>query len=313
MKGGVLSRRHGYFYKNSPEFRKIPVPHAEGVGDVGYRSLSNNNYIQFYTRSPSGTEEGGKTLVISAHGGYFRSDTTRPPVMLPPDRTIQFLTPHATALEDPGLENIVNVNGHFEGYLSIYNNQYNVRFRPQYHNQWHFSHYYDPHDTFNTLGRRDGLQNYRHSHFAEEHPAFIAQVVANNRKLAAVDRATPTDVLIVNNKISYLTDTSLAKASVQRVLDLDRSGELVNAAGERYNTFVFAHCRSNLLLPESRISLYRAYFPSPAQLPEGALRSKVLLTIFCRQNAQSPFTRRQETVGEIAFVPVSNRPTLSNS
>lgn len=308
-KGGMLSKDYGHFYKNSRKFKKINIPDTEGVGEVGYRSLARNHYIQFYSRTPAETQVGSETLVISAHGGYFSADLLEPSVALPPDVVIKFLAPHGMALEDPGLHKIVNAKTPFVSYLSIYDNHFNVQYIPQTHSQWRLPSHYDPELLPNVLGRWDGLQNYRHSHFAQEHPQYIARTIADNRKLAEMGEATLSDVLVVNNKISYVTDTDPAKASVQRVLDLDSAGELVNANGERYNTFVFAHCRNNLHLPESHISLYRTYFPSPVALPPGAVRARVILTIYRRANPHMPFDRQQRDIGDMALVPASDSLT----
>lgn len=304
-KGIVSSRYKSHFYKESPDFTAINIPKTDFSGEVGYRSLGDNHYIQFYTRSTDANHQGSKVLVISAHGGYFRADMRRPAVLLPPDTTIKFLSPHDTALEDPGLNNIVNAKKNIVEYLSIYNNNYKVQFIPQFHREWLYSERYNPIHPLSALGRQDGVQNYRHAHFASERPKLIAKVIAKNRKLAAKHQAALTDVLIVNNKIESIADTDLFKASVQRVFELDQSGELVNEVGERYNTFVFSHCRSNLAKADSKVSLYRTYFPSIPELPAGAFRAKVILTLFHRDSPQAPFAKHRKNVGEMAFVPVS--------
>ncbi|MFT8212209.1 MAG: hypothetical protein ACMZI0_19575 [Symbiopectobacterium sp.] len=89
LKGNKIrgERRYGgkRLYKNSPDFTPINVRNARDIGTVGYRTLADNHYVQFFTKSPKGARQhGSKTLVISAHGGYFDSDLTQPSVILPP-------------------------------------------------------------------------------------------------------------------------------------------------------------------------------------------------------------------------------------
>ncbi|MBG6248863.1 MULTISPECIES: hypothetical protein [Symbiopectobacterium] len=103
------------------------------------------------------------------------------------------------------------------------------------------------------MGRADGLQNYRHFHYEGDTKWKIGQALVKNRRLAVEHKAALSDVLIVNTQLKYEIDPDPLLASVQRVIDLDKERKLLNVNGERYNTLVFPHCRSNFALPDDQI------------------------------------------------------------
>ncbi|MGL9733595.1 MAG: hypothetical protein ACR5LD_02720 [Symbiopectobacterium sp.] len=75
-------RYRGYLlYKNSPDFTPIKVRNTLEVGDVGYRAMADDYLCAvFYQKPRVPRQHGRKTLVISAHGGYFDSDLALNPM-----------------------------------------------------------------------------------------------------------------------------------------------------------------------------------------------------------------------------------------
>ncbi|MCW2476227.1 MULTISPECIES: putative adhesin [unclassified Symbiopectobacterium] len=306
IKGNKIrgERRHGgkRLYKNSPDFTSINIRNARDIGTVGYRTLADNHYVQFFTRNPKGArQQGSKTLVISAHGGYVDSDMTQPSIMLPSDITLKMLSPHGTFLEDPGLDAVMNDEAGFRAFLTVRGKKQETHFIPQHHDEWRYADDYQPHRAKNSMGRSEGLQNYRHFHYEGDTKWKIGQALVKNRRLAAEHKATLSDVLIVNTGIKLEVDTDPLLASVQRVIDLDREGQLRNMKGERYNTLVFSHCRCNFALPEEQISTYRLTYPRPPSLTEGQSLVRVTRTTLTREHAGLPFTRNDTDLGDAAL------------
>lgn len=293
-------RRYGgdRLYKNSPDFTPINVSNARDIGTVGYRTLADDHYVQFFTKSPNGARQrGSKTLVISAHGGYFDSDLARPSVILPSDITLKMLSPHNTFLEDPGLDTVMNDAVGFRAFLTIRGKKQETHFIPQHHDEWRYKDDYQPHKVKNSMGRAVGLQNYRHFHYEGDTEWKIGQALVKNRRLAMEHKATLSDVLIVNTQLKQEIDSDPLLASVQRVIDLDKERKLLNVNGERYNTLVFSHCRSNFALPEEQISTYRLAYPAPNNLSEGQRVVRVTRTTLTREHAGLPFQRYDEDLG----------------
>ncbi|MBT9430349.1 MULTISPECIES: putative adhesin [Symbiopectobacterium] len=117
---GERRYRGDRLYKSSPDFTPIKLRNAREVGTVGYRTLADDHYVQFFTKSPKGVQQhGSKTLVISAHGGYFDSDLAQPSVIIPADITLKILSPHGTLLEDPGLDTVMNDDVGFRAFLTV--------------------------------------------------------------------------------------------------------------------------------------------------------------------------------------------------
>lgn len=294
--------------------------------DVVKRHISGSNYIQYYTKSKK-NEKNSEVLVLSAHGGFFVSDSIAPAVTLPTDITIKMLTPHGTMLYDPGLENIVNAGKNFKAYVTITNGEVtNVDFLPQKGNsEWRYSDNFDPEHKFNTLGRHEGLQNYRHYRFHKENDKYIAKVLLKNRKLAKEGKAVLTDVLTVDSLNIKAKELSAEKASVRKILELDKEGKLLNENGERYKTIVFCHCRCSFKVPGKYLS---SYFMEPAQLktygktptPKGSTTSEVTLTQLYRQDVNKEFEVKNYEMGVFVFIPietdgrnVQSTPSLSLS
>lgn len=275
-------------------------------GDIVKREIGGSNYIQYYT-TPMENGISSKALVVSAHGGFIASDTIAPVVVLPSDITIKMLTPHGTYLEDPGLEAIVNRNSDFTAYATFTHGKLtSVKFTPQNENKrWLKFDDYDPNHTMNVQGREDGLQNYRHYKFEGESDEHISNVLIKNHALAKNGEAELTDILTVNSRISDVGDTSLQKASVQVIMDLDRAGKLVNRNGERYNTIIFSHCRNDFLKSEQAISTYKIE-PVGADVTQskGAKISNVVVTALSRKDATSSLEVRHYSVGDFLFKEV---------
>ncbi|MBG6245782.1 hypothetical protein CS369_15230 [Candidatus Symbiopectobacterium sp. 'North America'] len=289
-------------YKSSPDFTPIKVRNAREVGAVGYRTLADDHYVQFFTKSPKGARQhGSKTLVISAHGGYFDSDLAQPSVILPSDITLKMLSPHGTFLEDPGLDTVMNDDVGFRAFLTIRGKKQETYFIPQHHDEWRYNDDYQPHKVKNSMGRAEGLQNYCHFHYEGDTKWKIGQALVKNRRLAVEHKAALSDVLIVNTQLKYEIDSDPLLASVQRVIDLDKKRKLLNVNGERYNTLVFSHCRCNFALPEDQISTYRLVYPAPDNLSEGQSLVRVTRTTLTREHDGLPFQRYDEDLGDTAL------------
>lgn len=309
---GKKSKRYGMtprgkmLYKESPDFTAIKVRGDEHVGQVGYRTLADNHYVQLFTKS-NGIEkqQGSKNLVISAHGGYITKDIENPAVVLPADVTVILFTPHGTRLFDPGIEETLNNASNFEAFLTIDGKEVKTKFQAQNHNHWRHSSDYQPDAVMNSLGRADGLQNYRHFHFEQESRGKLGRALVSNRKLAAEGKATLSDILIVNGMIERDVVTNPKLASIQRVIDLIHDGKLRNVAGEPYERLIFSHCRCDFDLDEAQVSSYRLQFPAPEPLPQGSYSTKVVRSIFSLKNDYKSAVYSEENVGEIAISPYS--------
>lgn len=287
--------------------------------NVAKRYIDGSSYIQYYTQFLN-DQKNSETLIVSSHGGYTFSDINAPVIILPSDITIKLLTPHGTMLQDPGLGNVVNAGNDLKAYLTITEGEVtNVDFLPQEGNpHWLMPEDYDPDDIYNTLGREDGLQNYRQLRYEGESDKLISKVLIENRKLAKNGMAILTDVLTVDKTIRYVKESSLEKASVQRVIDLDKAGKLKNEKGERYKTIAFCHCRNGFFRPKKTTS---TYFMHPAQLEDAkemtssrhSKTSLVKLTILYREDVRKEFEIKYLTVGRFIFTLVqqSSLSTLS--
>ncbi|GKW40948.1 MULTISPECIES: putative adhesin [Pectobacterium] len=270
------------------------------------REIGDGYYIQYYTK-PMENEVGSKVLVISAHGGFITSDTIAPVVVLPSDITIKMLTPHGTYLEDPGLATVVNRKSDFTAYATFTHGKLtDVKFTPQTENkEWLDVDGYDPNNIINTQGREEGLQNYRHYRYENESDEHISNVLIDNRDLAKNGKAELTDIITVSNRISDIGDTSLKEASVQKIIDLDKSGKLVNGNGERYKTIIFSHCRNDFLKSDKAISTYKIEpLQTDTSQSKGAKISNVEVTVLSRNDATLPFTIKHYSVGRFLFKEV---------
>lgn len=117
-----------------------------------------------------------------------------------------------------------------------------------------------------------------------------------------------TDVLTVNDKFSDIGDTSLSEASLQKIIDLDREGKLINANGDRYKSIIFSHCRNHFLRSESSISTYsieKIENPQTQGLPKGATMSEITITRLHRAAVDKPFEKEILSMGYFAFIPVN--------
>lgn len=305
-KGNKLSSERHYgsqpLYKNSPDFTPINIRDERYIGTVGYRSVADNHYVQFFTKKPQWVKQrGSNTLIISAHGGYFDSDLAKPSVILPSDITLKMLSPHGTILEDPGLDKVMNEEMNFHAFLTVRGNKKSTHFIPQHHDEWRQNGNYRPDKTQNSMGHTEGLLNYRHFHYERDTKREIGKALIKNRRLASEHKATLSDVLIVNSQIKQHTDTDPLLASVQRVIDLDKEGKLINVKGERYNTLVFSHCRSNFALPDEQISTYRLEYPRPKRLSKGQSLVRITRTTWARKHEGLPFQRYDDDMGEAAL------------
>lgn len=245
-----------YHYPEAKEFTPVALPKPPSGFEVGYRTVSDNNYVHFYTKAKEGQEVGSDTLVVSAHGGYLNSDYGRDLVSLPPETTIKMLTPHDTFLSDPGLDFVVNQPNSYKAYVTLEGEVKEVHFETGNGNSKTFGDEYDPNAAINTLGNEAGtnqLLNYRHFQYEGESPQYIANVLLENRRLAG--DVPQTDILVMNDLIKSGTEGLAADrtptASVQTIIDLDQRGLLVNAQGQKYKTIVLSHCRNNLAAPDA--------------------------------------------------------------
>lgn len=289
-------------YKESPDFTAIKVRGDKSVGQVGYRTLADNHYVQLFTKSDDvGKQQVSKNLVISAHGGYIAKDIESPAVMLPADITVTLLTPHDTRLFDPGIEDTLNSDVNFEAFLTIDGKGTKTKFQAQDHNHWKHSSDYQPDAAINSLGRMDGLQNYRHFHYEQESKLKLGRALVSNRKLAAEGKATLSDILIVNGMIERETMTDPKLASIQRVIDLIHEGKLHNVAGEPYEKLIFSHCRCDFDADQAQISSYRLQFPVPEFLPQGSRSVKIIRSTVSLKNEEGAFVSHEEDIGEIAI------------
>ena len=309
---GNKSKRYGMtprgkvLYKESPDFTAIKVRGDKSVGQVGYRTLADNHYVQLFTKSDDvGKQQASKNLVISAHGGYIAKDIESPPVILPADITITLLTPHNTRLFDPGIEDTLNSVANFEAFLTIDGKEIKTNFQAQNHNQWKHSSNYQPDAVVNSLGRTDGLQNYRHFHYEQESKGKLGRALVSNRNLAAEGKATLSDILIVNGMIERETMTDPKLASIQRVINLIHEGKLRNVMGEPYEKLIFSHCRCDFDADQAQVSSYRLQFPAPERLPQGSRSAKIIRSTISLKNEGGSFVSHEEDIGEIAISPYS--------
>ncbi|MCA8877151.1 hypothetical protein SM114_07220 [Erwinia pyrifoliae] len=277
-------------------------------GVVTRREIEGSDYIHYYTKSKN-KDAGSENLVISAHGGFIDSDTQKPVVILPSDITIKMLAPHGTYLEDPGLNDIVNSETELKSYITITEGKVvNVEFASQEGNEgWKNSDTYNPNDIINTLGNKDGLQNYRHFRYEGESDEHITNILTKNIEMANEGKSTLTDIITVNNKINDMSETDLNVASVQKIIDLDQSGKLLNSKGERYKNIIFSHCRNNFLTSADKTSTYcmESLTSNGAnKLPKGSTISNVKVTILHRNDVNKKFNIKQTSLAFFIFRPV---------
>ncbi|NIG87558.1 hypothetical protein M5J15_12090 [Serratia symbiotica] len=109
-----------------------------------------------------------------------------------------------------------------------------------------------------------------------------------------------TDVLTVNDRFSDIGDTSLSEASLQKIIDLDREGKLINANGDRYKSIISSHCRNHFLRSESSMSTYsieKIENPQIQGLPKGATMSEITVTRLHRAAVDKPFEKEILSMG----------------
>lgn len=283
-------------------------PRFFAVKTIEKRYIAGSNYIQYYTKLLNNVK-GSEVIVLSAHGGFIDFDMAAPVVVLPSDITIKMLTPHGTALIDPGLENVVNAGERLRAYVTITDGEVSgIDFMSQKANlEWIYTDAYDPKNGMNVLGRSEGLHNYRHYRFHGESDRFIGRVLIKNRMLAEQGQTVLADILTVDKKIHGIIKTSLEKASVQKVLDLDKAGKLLNEKGERYKTIVFCHCRCDFFGPDETLS---AYSMEPLTAEADAMRfiskdatiSEVTMTKLHRSDVNQDFEIKHYSLGRFLFV-----------
>ncbi|HGE8529037.1 TPA: putative adhesin [Serratia marcescens] len=263
-RGRGNSFHKNYFYRESTTFTEIPLHSRKSKDPIGYRTLGDGHYVQILSKSTEGESAGASTLVVGCHGGYCPSDrfgaSPLPPVALPADMVIKFMTPDNSLLIDPSFDFIVNNPSHYQAYATLIpGKDPDVNFYPQPKGE--FPENYKPKDRTNTHGiesSNDEVFNYRHYQYEGESPGYLAAIVDRNR-VKAQDSSVPlTDIMVVNTKLDLKYEPEGYKyASTQVLIDMDRDGTLVNANGERYKVIIFAHCRNILSNLESGIPNYR--------------------------------------------------------
>lgn len=299
--------------KNKPgKVSIIELNSRSYVGQVVKCEIPNSNYVHYYAKFHN-NEKGSEILVLSAHGGFYNVDMTAPVVVLPSDITIKMLAPHGTKLMDPGLDRFINHGHDLRAYVTITNSRVDsINFLPQTGNpNWKFSDNYNPKSNINVLGNEGGLQNYRHVHYEFESEELISKVLIKNKYLANLNRAPLTDILTVRSEVDNFKDISLQEASVQRVIDLDKAGLLLNGKGERYKEIVFSHCRMNLFEHDDKISSYvidpwRLQSQWPKSVLEHSVTDKIGMTILHRDDVTKEFKIKYYTIGSFIFLPVKN-------
>ncbi|MGK2889870.1 MAG: hypothetical protein ACSLEN_14545 [Candidatus Malihini olakiniferum] len=108
----------------------------------------------------------------------------------------------------------------------------------------------------------EGLLNYRHFHYERDTKREIGQILVKNRRLAAEQKTTLSDVLIVNTQIKEEIDTDSLLASVQHVIDLDKERKLINVKEEGVRGLTIC-C----------VSCHKRW--SIVMLPKGCMRCKI--------------------------------------
>ncbi|MGE6333900.1 putative adhesin, partial [Stenotrophomonas sp. NPDC077659] len=289
-------------------------------------------YLRYSARTKDGTPSGSQALVVSAHGSYLPSESEAAagsvPVRIPADVGVGLMTPHDTLLMDAGIDACVNPPAGYSPYVSLRTTASGtveitrVDFVPQQdHTLWNGGPAYAPESLANTLGRQDGLQNYRHHHYEYDDERDIARSLLRNRRRVANGRAVGTDILVVNGEagIDSPFEGVIADTGVQKVLDLSELQHLTNERGKKYTSIIFAHCRNLATAPESTVS---HYFISEAEVIEqlradatggargdtakgtaGATvdaRSTLTLHILRRDDPEAPFVHHRLTLLRLA-------------
>lgn len=246
-----------FHYPPSVEFMPFAMAASPMSEVVGYRTIPDTDYVHIYTMQGDNPPlDESASLIVSAHGGYVEPDLRAPAIPLPADIALDLLTPHGTTLLDPTIHAVIN-DVNFQAYVSIKGELTKVSFLPQNHAEWLFGANYDPHNVASTHGPVKGIFNYRHIQF-EDNPWVIWKAIRDNRKRAITDGVRRADVLVVNDGITDFWQSDPGRASIGKVLELDREHLLLNAHGQRYKRLIFSHCRSNFEKPVSSLPNYVA-------------------------------------------------------
>lgn len=246
------------------------------------------NYVRYSAKHADGTPSDSRRLVVSAHGSFLSSESDAAvgtsPVHIPADVTVSMSTPHDTYLMDGGIDTFVNPPAGYTPFLTLKGTPSGaaeiteVNFVPQQeHGLWKAGKDYNPASDANTLGRKDGLQNYRHHHYEDDSPQEIAESLLRSRENAAAGRGAQADVLVVNEDAGIDSPVKgvVADTGVQKVLDMNALGKLTNEQGNKYNTIVFAHCRNLASAPSESVSHYfSTEMEVAAQLKEDAAHTR---------------------------------------
>lgn len=307
-----LTAMDKFHYPVRNTFTPLLEVEEEGVGAVGYRTLSGGDYVQIYTQPVADyAKAGSSTLVVSAHGGYFTRDIAQRAVIpLPAKPILQLLAPHGAELMDPSIYRLIN-DPDFKAYVTFVGDFQDVNFIPQNHPKWYAGPNFDPASRHSTQGSNHGLMNYHHIHYEDDLPFDLAIAIRENHikaKSGAVPRA---DVLVVNDSIGTVYEADPTRASVRKVLEMVNSGELINERGKPYQKIVFCHCRANVEIPRILRSKYNAVatIASENEVERAHVVEKLTLT-------HNPVGRnyKEDTIPVALYLFVTGkRPVQSNT
>ncbi|MDV3468829.1 hypothetical protein RZA67_08825 [Stenotrophomonas sp. C3(2023)] len=217
--------------------------------------VPDSPYVLFAAAHHNGQPATSTRLTVVAHGYYLSAENELAagtvPVSIPADVTVQMAAPHGEFL-NANLDSLLNPPAGTRPYVTLKVQRGAVSVVDINFMQDQPELYYDNMAThFNpmgrqaTLGRTDGLQNYRH-HLGGDPEQEIADSVHWNRQQAQAEGVAATDVLAIGPE--HGVDSSARAVAhdtgVQRVLDLIDQGRLTNPAGQKYTTVYFAHCRN---------------------------------------------------------------------
>ena len=243
--GAAAGTRHG----SAPP---APLALPEGVTRT---PVADSPYVLFAAAHHDGKPATSTRLTVVAHGYYRQAEnelaTGSVPVSIPADVTVQMAAPHGEFL-NANLDSLLNPPAGTRPYVTLKVQGGGVKvvdinFMEDQTDLYidNMATHFNPLGRQATLGRTDGLQNYRH-HLGGDSEQEVADSLHWNRQQAAAHGVSPTDVLVIGAEhgVDSSAHAVAQDTGVQRVLDLIDQGRLTNPAGQKYTTVYFAHCRN---------------------------------------------------------------------